>query len=515
MTGELIPIAARTTGDWLRSVLSDGADLHADSRAITRGDGFLAWPGERSDGRAHIPEAIRRGAAAVVFDEAGGFTCPDDTVPARALPSLRRVAGPIASQYYGRPSERLDVIAVTGTNGKTSCTQWLASGLASGGRRSAVIGTLGSGVVGELVSFGLTTPDAVALQRMFAGFVSRQVSAVAIEASSIGLDQGRLDGTRVTVGVFTNLTRDHLDYHHTMDAYAQAKARLFTWPRLRAAVINTDDPSAAIMLDAAARDAAARDADETVPAPRRVGFALGPVDRSLRLDARLIGESVEATGDGLRMTIGGDYGRARVGLRLLGRFNASNALAVAAAWLESGVAFDDAMALLETLAPVSGRMQQIDRPARPLAVIDYAHSPDALDSVLATLRPVAAARGGRLWCVFGCGGDRDPGKRPQMGAIAGRLADRVVITSDNPRSEAPEAIIAQIAAGLGTTPHQIEPDRARAIEQALAAADPADVVLIAGKGHEDYQEIAGVRTPFSDAAVASAALARERGGAGV
>jgi UDP-N-acetylmuramoyl-L-alanyl-D-glutamate--2,6-diaminopimelate ligase len=504
---------------WLRTVLPAGAALSADSRSVTPGDAFFGYPGERSDGRRFVAQALERGAAALVLESDGREEAsgPTTGVPVRRIAGLKRLAGPIADRYHGEPTAAQLVVAVTGTNGKTSCSQWIAQGLHAAGRRAAVVGTLGAGlladgargVAGELEDTGLTTPDALALQALFARFRARGVDAVAIEASSIGLDQHRLDGTRIAVAVFTNLTRDHLDYHGTMQAYGQAKARLFGWPGLRAAVVNLDDPAHAAMLA------------EVAPGALRIGYRVDPDDgrvggsppceRGAGAVDRHLAARVTSTAQGMHLAVDGDWGAASLELPLLGRFNASNLLAVLGAWLALGLPFDEAVGRLRGLRPVPGRLQPVSAPdpARaPLAVVDYAHTPDALASALDALRPVARARGGRLWCVFGAGGDRDPGKRPLMGAVAQRGADRVVLTSDNPRGESPEAILDAIEAGLGAPAFRREADRARAIADTLAQADAIDVVLIAGKGHEPYQEVAGVRHPFVDVEHAARALAR-------
>jgi UDP-N-acetylmuramyl-tripeptide synthetase len=508
---ELVPEPAVQAARWLHSVLPGLATLRSDSRAVRPGDVFVAFPGQTTDGRRYVADALASGAAAVLFEEAGDGTAPDtDGVPARAVAGLQRLAGPIASEFLGRPSERLRVVAVTGTNGKTSTTQWVARGLARLGGSTAVVGTLGCGAVGRLVDTGMTTPDAVGLQSMLAGFVAEGVGTVAIEASSIGIDQGRLNGTYVEVAAFTNLTRDHLDYHGTMQAYAAAKSRLFGWPGVRVAVVNGDDPYSVQMLGALA--AAPRDGGEP---PYRIVYGMAPWQYGARGDAALLAERVLEDGTGISMTLGGDFGRADLRLHLLGRFNASNALAVAGCWLALGVEFDDVVRGLQLLEPVPGRLQAIESDAGPLVVVDYAHSPDALASVLATLRPIAEARGGRLWCVFGAGGDRDAGKRPMMGLVAERGADLLVVTSDNPRGESPFRIVSDIRAGLTREPVLTELDRAAAIGEAVRQADSADVVLVAGKGHEAYQEIAGVRHPFSDVDVARRALAARSEAIGV
>jgi len=492
---DLVPAAARELGQWLRAELAPGAVLCSDSRAVRPGDAFFAVPGLRVDGRRFVVDALERGAAALVYEARDAPELDLAGVPARAVSSLRELVGPIASEFHGRPSEQLEVVAVTGTNGKTSTTQWVAQGLAALGRRAALIGTLGCGPVGSLQPQGFTTPDALGMQALLARFVREGVDSVAFEASSIGIDQGRINGTRVSVAAFTNLSRDHLDYHETMQAYAAAKARLFGWPGLRVAVVNGDDEYSTRMLAAA-----------SAHAPLRIVYGMAPNQHGAHGDAVLIAEQVVEGTNGVGFVLGGDFGRAPVTLRLLGGFNVSNALAVAGCWLGMGVPFDRVVEGLATLQPVPGRMQMIERPNAPIAVIDYAHSPEALASVLAALRPVAAARGGQLWCVFGAGGDRDVGKRPLMGMVAERGADRLVVTSDNPRSESPFRIISDVRAGLSREPALTELDRRVAIDVALRLAAPEDVVLVAGKGHEEYQEIAGVRHPFSDVAVAEQAL---------
>jgi len=498
---------AASLGQWLRETLAPGAALVADSRAVRPGAGFVAWRGASHDGRDYIEQAIARGAVAVLYES--GAPVQTASAASRAVPQLRQLAGPIAAEYYGRPSERLEVVAVTGTNGKTSCTQWIARGLAKAGRVCAVIGTLGSGIVTAddsavaLDAFGLTTPDAVALQRMLAGFVDAGVEVVAMEASSIGLHQGRLDGTRIGIAVFTNFSRDHLDYHGTEQAYLEAKQRLFGWEGLRTAIVNGDDPVASRIL-------------EGLPdAVQTVAFGQLPGEHGWRARRKLSAYRIVQERDRAQVSVGGDWGRAQIGLRLIGEFNVVNAMAVAATWLSLGVGFEDAMQRLETLRPLPGRMEQVLVEGRPLVVVDYAHSPDALLVVLQALRPIADARGGALWCVFGAGGDRDAGKRPIMGMVAERFADRVVVTSDNPRSETPFRIASDIRAGFTREPWLTELDRETAIRSALGSAGAADVVLIAGKGHETWQEIEGRRLPFSDVEVARRCLGQRQEAASV
>lgn len=453
----------------------EASNLCADSRAVRPGDVFVAMPGHRSDGRAYIADAVRSGAAAVLY-EAG--VAVDVAVPGIAIENLAALSGGIAHLVYGRPSEQLWMAGVTGTNGKTSVTQWIAQAMQIFDCPCAVIGTLGNGFPNKLAESANTTPDAVTLHRLLAGFVEHGAVACAMEVSSIGLDQNRIGGVDLDVAVFTNLTRDHLEYHGTMAAYGAAKARLFDWPDLGAAVINLDDPFG-IELDA-----------RLAGRVRTIGYTLtGKVSRGETLAA----QDFAMTTTGIAFTLEG----VRIEVPVVGRFNAANLLAVIGALLAGEETLDDISGVLPRLSFPPGRMQAVGGRDAPLVVIDYAHTPDAIEKVLATLRETAAARGGRLTCVFGCGGDRDAGKRPIMGAIAERLADRVLLTSDNPRSEDPGAILAAVAGGMKAKP-EIEPDRARAIAMAIGEADSRDVILLAGKGHEPYQEIAGVRHPFSD-----------------
>jgi len=455
--------------------------LSSDSRRAGRGTAFFAWPGAAGDGRRHIPQAIERGCAAVLWESEGFAWNRTWLVPNAGVPGLRAQAGPLAHEFYGRPSESLWVCGVTGTNGKTSCSQWLAHLLSSRAIKTAVIGTLGSGFAPHLEPVANTTPDALELHRMLKAFRDQGARAVAMEVSSHGLEQGRVNGVAFDCALLTNLTQDHLDYHGTMAAYAAAKARLFEAPGLEIAVINMDD--------AFGRELAAR------RGLRVIGYGFSGGD----LRARERGGRIEITSP---------WGAASVALPVPGRFNASNALGVLGCLVAKGIPFAEAAALLERLPPLPGRMQRIaERPGRPLVVVDYAHTPDALEQALAALAPLAEERGGRLVAVFGAGGERDAGKRVQMGSAAARHAGRIVLTSDNPRGEEPLAIIGAIRRGLAGE-CTIEPDRARAIEAAVAEAGAADVILIAGKGHERFQEIAGERLPFSDAAVAEAALGR-------
>jgi len=446
------------------------ASLAADSRRCAPGVAFFAYPGEAADGRSHIGDAIGRGAAAVVWEKSGFAWRDEWDVPNVAVSGLKEQSGPLAAHFYGRPSEALWMCGVTGTNGKTSCSQWLAAALARRGAKTGVIGTLGAGFPGALAPLSNTTPDAIEIQRLLRDIRDLGAEAVAMEASSHGLAQGRLNGVAFDCALFTNLSHDHLDYHGSMQAYGDAKAKLFESEGLETAVLNLDDPLG-IRL---AKSVKARGV-------RVIGY--GFADRAeIAVDEYLLAGLL-----------------ASEHTRQVGRFNALNALGVLGCLLAFGLGSKQAMTLIADLPPVPGRMERVGD--APLVVVDYAHTPDALEKVLTALRPVAQERGGRLAAVFGAGGDRDPSKRPLMGAVAKRLADRVLVTSDNPRGEDPLHIIRQI--GLAES----EVDRARAIERVILESSPQDVVLIAGKGHESSQEIAGQRLPFSDSAAARAALA--------
>ncbi len=463
------------------------AGITLDSRRIESGDLFVALSGSRGHGLAFAEGALRRGAAAIVYEP----PIPDGVSPvpkAFAVPGLRTRLGEVADRWNEAPSAALRVIGVTGTNGKTSTVQLLAQALTLAGRRAGSIGTLGAGLHGQLKEGERTTPDVLAVHAALAQMQRAGAEDVAMEVSSHALEQGRVDAVRFRVAVFTNLTRDHLDYHGTMAAYGAAKARLFDWPSLDAAVVNLDDPFGAALF-------------ARLPA----GLRTIGTSRQGAPGARLRAESLALGAAGLQFDLCVDGERRRVSSRLLGRFNVDNLLAVAGVLLACGWTLPQMAETLERLESVPGRMTRLGgEHGRPLVVVDYAHTPDALEQALSSLREHAA---GRLLCVFGCGGERDAGKRPQMAAIAERLADHVIVTDDNPRGEDGDAIVAGIRAGF-VRPEEVivERDRARAIAQAIGAADPGDVVLIAGKGHEPYQEVAGVKHPFDDRRVAAQVL---------
>jgi UDP-N-acetylmuramoyl-L-alanyl-D-glutamate--2,6-diaminopimelate ligase len=472
------------------------ASLCGDSRMVEPGDIFLAYPGARADGRRFITAAVDKGAAAVLWERSDRDQDAVIAVANLAVEGLHGLAGYLAHLVYGRPSEKLWMVGITGTNGKTSISQWIARSLAGLGRPCAVIGTLGGGFPGALTAGLNTTPDAIELHRSLARLRAQGAEAAALEVSSIGLDQGRVNGIAFDVAVFTNLTRDHLEYHGTMEAYAAAKAKLFELSGLKHAVFNLDD--------AFGRELAGRLRGTAV---ERIGYTLEPMFSGADVDALIAARDIAATAGGLRFTALTPQGAARVEAPLAGRFNVSNLLAVLATLLASGETLDQAVSQLARLTPPPGRMQMQGGTDEPLVIVDYAHTPDALEQALTALRDTARARGGRLTCLFGCGGERDPGKRPLMGEVAARHADKVIVTSDNPRGEDPGAIIGAIVHGAGSAAVVIE-DRARAIAQAVLDADAADVLLIAGKGHETYQEVAGQRLPFSDSEQAALALAQ-------
>lgn len=474
----------------LPSVLTSGltlTKLTADSRQVSAGSVFVAYPGEAKDGRDYIEQAVKQGASVVLWEQQNFAWDTSLQVANQGIANLKHKIGEIASEFYGLPSEKLWVIGVTGTNGKTTCSHWLAQAFSQLSKKVAVVGTLGNGILDANMPLSATlntTPDPILLHEMLAAYVQQQANVVAMEVSSHGLDQGRVNGVQFDVAVFTNLTRDHLDYHGDMAAYAAAKKKLFDWKDLKHVVLNIDDAFGAQLA-------------EELRVKNKAVMTYG-----LSSNADIYAEHLSMTERGITMQVNTPFGLAHLTAEVLGEFNAYNLLAVLTTLLVSDVSLQVAVDAVSKVKPVAGRMQQYGGGKMPLVVIDYAHTPDALAQVLKSLRPQTK---GELTCVFGCGGDRDQGKRPLMAKVSSDLADHVVITSDNPRNESPAAIIEAVVSGAGSNAKVIE-DRAQAIVLSIKQARPGDVVLVAGKGHENYQEIAGVKYPFSDADVVKSAL---------
>ena len=469
--------------------------VYDDSREIVPGAVFFARRGRRVDARRFVTGAIASGAAAVVVE---GEPVPARLAEGAAVIAVSDVMGAIghaASRFYGEPSRDLSVVAVTGTNGKTSVTHLVALAC---GDRCALMGTMGAGRPGMLDTARLTTPGAIEIHRRMAGLRAAGFDMLAMEASSHALDQRRLEAVRIDTAVFTGLGRDHLDYHPCMDAYARAKASLFETPGLAHAVIDADDPFGRTLigsLPSGVEPVALTLGGDRAPtvSRRAAGGALSVVR------GRLIGERC-----GVSLEIASPWGGGALATHLIGRLNARNLLATIAVACLHGHPLDVVLDRLDGAGPVPGRMQPLGGGSQPLIVIDYSHTPDALHNALAALRPICE---GALWCVFGCGGERDRGKRPRMASAVQEGADRIIVTDDNPRGECGDAIVADVLAGFAAPGAvHVERDRERAIRRAVARARMADVVLIAGKGHETWQERDGVRRPFSDLAVARRAL---------
>jgi UDP-N-acetylmuramoyl-L-alanyl-D-glutamate--2,6-diaminopimelate ligase len=463
------------------------ADLTLDSRDARPGTLFFALAGRRRHGLEFASDAAARGARVILWEPALGSGEPvlPAGVFAAPIPGLSRLLGRIADRFFGWPSQNLRICGVTGTNGKTTCAYLLTQCLERLGLRSAYIGTLGLGRIGALATPSHTTPDVIRVHRTLAALRADGVREVAIEVSSHALDQGRVDGVRFHTAAFTNLTRDHLDYHETMEAYGAAKARLFSRPELAHLVLNVGDAFGQRLAEVAGRD---------VPV---TAVWVGAAASAWSWPRHLQVASVTPDVRGLSLELRGSDGPLELRSSLIGRFNAENLVVVLACLLGLGVPAAQAVAALGACTAAPGRMQLVAsaQPDRPIAVIDYAHTPDALAKALRALREHCS---GLLWCVFGCGGDRDPGKRPVMGAIAGELADRLIVTDDNPRSEDPAAITDAILAGVAGSEARVIHDRGAAIAAALTEASAADMVLIAGKGHEDYQIYGENRRTFSD-----------------
>ena len=475
-------------------------DLTQDSRAVRPGAAFLAVHGSREHGLAHAPQAVANGARAILWEPAPKAQVPDlpSDIVVAPVAHLRENASAIADRFFGAPSLQLTVAGITGTNGKTTCAYLLAQALEHSGRACAYMGTIGIGRPGNLAGSALTTGDAVTVQRSLAELREGGAGHVAMEVSSHAIDQSRVGAVRFRTAAFTNLTRDHLDYHGTMDSYGAAKARLFTREELQSRVINVDDAfGRQLAIDPRGRG-------------RLVVTSRGHQSRVRATHGFVRAMHVELSTRGIELEFDSSWGAGALSCPLLGDFNVDNLLTVIAILLDWELPLEQVLGAIARVQAAPGRMETFGGAPAPLAVVDYAHSPDALHKALAAAR--AHCRG-RLVAVFGCGGDRDPGKRPLMGAIAAELADDIVLTDDNPRTESPEVIAAGIVAGIpAAKAYRIELDRGRAIRDAIAQARDGDVVLVAGKGHEDYQIYGQERRPFSDQAVVRAALAARPGG---
>ncbi|PXX90121.1 UDP-N-acetylmuramoyl-L-alanyl-D-glutamate--2,6-diaminopimelate ligase [Marinobacter vulgaris] len=466
--------------------------LKTDSREVRAGDAFVALAGARTPADHYVRQAIAAGASVVLLETTQADECHEhDGALIVPVTDLRMQLGKIADRFFEHPSQRLRLIGVTGTNGKTSVSHYLAALLQETGTPCGIIGTLGYGMPGAMQEGSHTTPDVVQVNRVLSRILSQGARAAAMEVSSHALEQGRVDGLTMTGAVFTNLTRDHLDYHGSMEAYGAAKARLFEREELHFAVVNFDDPFGRQLYE------------QLEGKCDRVRYSLHEAQTELWLTG--FSPSI----DGFEASVDGLWGRFDISARVLGSFNVSNILAAMAAVLSLGAPVERVQRAVASLSPPPGRLEPFAGRNGVRVIVDYAHTPDALNSALAALRPHVS---GRLFCVFGCGGDRDTGKRPEMAREAEKAADVVIVTDDNPRNESPESITSDIVAGF-SRPELVAVvhDRAEAIRQAIHLAVAGDIVLIAGKGHEAWQEIAGQRIPFSDAEQVRHALALNGG----
>ncbi len=504
---ELIPAGLGASGVAGEAATVEIDGLAYDSRRVQPGALFFCVPGERSDGHDHAAQAVAAGAAALVVERPLGLEVPEVLVP-----SARAAEGPVAARFYGEPSATLEVVGVTGTNGKTTTAYLVRALLEAGGRPCGLLGTVTSVIGGQERPVSRTTPEAIDLQAALRAMLDGGERACAMEVSSHALELGRAEGVRFAAGIFTNLTQDHLDFHGTMEAYFQAKRRLFVPTPPGVSVIDVDDPYGRRLvaeLPGAVTFAVERTGGEvTAPARTPDGEASPPQDVASRATYRATG--LRCDFQGCRFTLHTPEGQREVALPLPGRFNVANALGALAAVHSLGVDLDTLAAALGRGVLVPGRLEPVEEGQQFAVLVDYAHTPDSLENVLRAAREVAE---GRVICVFGAGGDRDRGKRPLMGEVAARLADVAIVTSDNPRSEDPEAIVAEIVDGaaqaraVGTLPVESIADRRAAIDRAIAVAGRGDVVVIAGKGHEQGQEFAnGVKVPFDDVTVAREAL---------
>jgi UDP-N-acetylmuramyl-tripeptide synthetase len=476
---------------WLRERVTSA--LRTDNRKVQVNDGFIAWPGAAHDARQFVPIALKQGASACLVEAVGAEVFDWDDLPnitdrVASYNGLKSACGPIAASFYQHPSAEVDVIAITGTNGKTSCAWWLAHALQKLGQSSSLVGTLGLGRPDNLITTGMTTPDPVLLQSHLYDMVREGICNCVMEASSIGIAEHRLDGTNVRLAMFTNFSQDHLDYHGDMDQYWQAKESLFDWPGLQAVVVNIDDPKGVLLANKL----------------QKIGqvkvWTYATQEQVLKQASQHIqAVHMKYANRGMQFEIKQGDSSASLETTMVGDYNVSNLTGVIACLCALGHRLDDVAQACRNLPAIPGRMELLGVAGDPLVVVDFAHTPDAIEKTLRALQPLAALRGGDMICVLGCGGDRDKSKRPLMAAAAEMYAQQIVLTSDNPRSEDPKAILQDMYAGL-KKPQSARTvvDRAQAIAEAVQHARPNDLVLIAGKGHETYQEILGVKYPFSD-----------------
>ena len=464
--------------------------LKLDSRQVVPGDLFFALQGIQDNGLRYIESAAARGAVAILVESDLLTSLPPCSAPLIGVSDLKRKVSDIAGHFYHHPSQQMEVIGVTGTNGKTSCCQFIAAAMDHLGIRCGVIGTLGYGSVDALRSTSHTTPDAITLQQLLAQLSREDFKAVALEVSSHGMDQGRVDAVRFDTAIFTNLTRDHLDYHGDMQSYGESKRKFFCLPGIRHAIINVDD-------------AYGRELVNQLPEKLTLySYGISSSDADIRV------KSVQFDHKGLTAAVSSPWGEGIISSSLMGRFNLANLLAVFSVLCVQGIPIERVLEAITAIKTAPGRMERFGGGGLPTVVVDYAHTPDALDVTLTTLRELSS---GKLWCVFGCGGDRDQGKRPVMGEVAERLSDELVLTNDNPRGEDPERIVHDIKSGMRNPGRaRVELDRAQAIRSAINQAFETDLVLVAGKGHEQWQEVKGARVAFDDAEQVKQALNMKR-----
>ncbi len=470
--------------------------LATDSRTLKKGELFLAYPGESSDGRHYIADAISKEASAVLYEPSYQTTEHTTSVPLIPFPQLRDQIGALAARWFDYPTRHMDIYGITGTNGKTSCSHYLAQALALLKKRCAVLGTIGAGFPEDLVSSALTTPCALEVQSLAAELLHKGADSLAMEVSSHALIQGRVNSVSFKTAIFTNLTQDHLDYHRTMEAYGAAKAQLFYWSSLQNAIINVDDAFGLALFNQLKSQQGINVFAYGIASEHEI-----PAEQWVRADI------IKEDKNGLQAKLYTPWGDGLLSIPLLGKFNLYNVLAVLSALLADKNLAVDLKKLLKItplLKPVPGRMQCFGGGDKPLVIVDYAHTPDALKKVLLTLRDYHADQ---LWCVFGCGGDRDPAKRPIMGQIAAEYSDKVIVTNDNPRTEDPKKIVHHIMQGISSGKSvEVEYDRKQAIMETVKKAKAGDVVLVAGKGHEDYQILGEERVHFSDAEIVKQSL---------